>query len=81
MRLWQAYLRKRRGDLVGAAAFLGLFAAVMWLYRLPWEPFFYAALLGAFSALAYFGLGFLRCARHVYRADGLRDPTAQPAGR
>lgn len=63
MRLWQAYLRKRRGDLVGAAAFLGLFAAVMWLYRLPWEPFFYAALLGAFSALAYFGLGFLRFVR------------------
>ena len=69
MREFATYLRRHLWQLVLLAAALAVFAGVFYLYRMPPEAVFYAALLTALPGALLFLAGFLR---YVHRHRRLR---------
>ena len=71
MRELATYLRRHLWHLVLLAAVLAIFAGVFYLYRMPPEAVFYAALLTALPGGLLFLAGFLRYARRHPRLQSL----------
>ena len=73
MRELATYLRRHLWHLVLLAAVLAIFAGVFYLYRMPPEAVFYAALLTALPGGLLFLAGFLRYARRHQRLQSLLE--------